>query len=610
MSPSPIFIWNAAAIALGVIGGALFLWAMFRDRPRGRLRCPRCWYDMKGAVEAAADGPWTCPECGTVAKSLGSLRRTRRRKRRIALALLLIFLAFQTDRVRLAFSRRWLDAIPNLALVVWPDGLGPWEDELYALDGIKTRAPLGITSDVQEEIYERLQEYHFSRLDTWILTQRIRALCHAHGMIDLSDEDLDAVERLNQATFTIRNGVVPIDGLVAALDAINLRLVDARKNHASTIPWQPRQLNWGQRWADVSRWPVPAETTVSLAAVLNGLATDEPWGVTADHAQFALLGDLETRVHIYDVRDLVNATRSADPETYWSRRIPRSEYHEAIRSIITESCLFEWWYDNGGEAGWITALGDRLIVDAPPRLHAEVCSLLAKMREAARFERQTPETTTRDMAELESLESMLIPGEVPLPRTIGETLALIENISGHRTEYRPRSSSKEDVLSASIDVGMARSVADLCDAVAAALPRAERFGCTWTTDHDAIAIGTELPTDVRMYSMKPINEGLRARAGDQRVLWDDVLYEVFIYPIEQRVAHEHWTDNDGDLSTIRCLGNTLIIRTTPTIHARVARLLEEIAASSPMPVTAPPEDEMDIDPRNRPFNGTFDGGDG
>lgn len=52
MALSAAFIWNVVAIALGAIGCVLFQWAMFWDRARGRLRCPKCWYDMKGAVEA------------------------------------------------------------------------------------------------------------------------------------------------------------------------------------------------------------------------------------------------------------------------------------------------------------------------------------------------------------------------------------------------------------------------------------------------------------------------------------------------------------------------------------------------------------------------------
>ncbi|MEZ6163361.1 MAG: hypothetical protein R3B67_02885 [Phycisphaerales bacterium] len=40
----------------------------------GRLRCPRCWYDMEGI-----DTP-QCPECGRTIKSPKQLRRARRAK--------------------------------------------------------------------------------------------------------------------------------------------------------------------------------------------------------------------------------------------------------------------------------------------------------------------------------------------------------------------------------------------------------------------------------------------------------------------------------------------------------------------------------------------------
>lgn len=79
MSLSPAFIWNVVAIALGVIGGVVFLWEMFWDRARGRLRCPKCWYDMRGAVEAKQEPPWMCSECGRSCGDRVALARARRR---------------------------------------------------------------------------------------------------------------------------------------------------------------------------------------------------------------------------------------------------------------------------------------------------------------------------------------------------------------------------------------------------------------------------------------------------------------------------------------------------------------------------------------------------
>ena len=61
MSPE-LFWWSGSFIALA--GGALAAWALLiRGQPKGRLRCPGCWYDMAGAVPDHA-GTHTCPECG------------------------------------------------------------------------------------------------------------------------------------------------------------------------------------------------------------------------------------------------------------------------------------------------------------------------------------------------------------------------------------------------------------------------------------------------------------------------------------------------------------------------------------------------------------------
>src|SRR5262249_4981712 len=58
--------------------------AMFRDRARGRRRCPRCWYDM------SATPGLRCPECGKDARKDGRLFRTRRHWRRAGLAVLVM----------------------------------------------------------------------------------------------------------------------------------------------------------------------------------------------------------------------------------------------------------------------------------------------------------------------------------------------------------------------------------------------------------------------------------------------------------------------------------------------------------------------------------------
>src|SRR5690606_28519676 len=60
-------------VVLGLGGLGLGAWGLFGDRPRGRRRCPACWYRMDGVRGRS------CPECGRTARSERALLRTRRR---------------------------------------------------------------------------------------------------------------------------------------------------------------------------------------------------------------------------------------------------------------------------------------------------------------------------------------------------------------------------------------------------------------------------------------------------------------------------------------------------------------------------------------------------
>lgn len=69
-----ISVTPIGAIGMGVLLFACFLaiWASVGDRSRGRLRCPRCWYDMRDSKGMP------CPECGHEIKNERQLLRTRR----------------------------------------------------------------------------------------------------------------------------------------------------------------------------------------------------------------------------------------------------------------------------------------------------------------------------------------------------------------------------------------------------------------------------------------------------------------------------------------------------------------------------------------------------
>lgn len=113
----------AGGWSLLTAGGLLLLWALLWDRSRGRKRCPKCWYDMGGAVarEVEDDGRdvFVCPECGRRVKGEKGLRRTRRRWGWVAVAMLMVVTGANCWFVRPRLAREgWWAVLPS-SVIVW-----------------------------------------------------------------------------------------------------------------------------------------------------------------------------------------------------------------------------------------------------------------------------------------------------------------------------------------------------------------------------------------------------------------------------------------------------------------------------------------------------------
>jgi hypothetical protein len=145
--------WAIGALA-GLCGLALLLWSLFADRPRGRRRCPKCWYDL------TASPGLTCSECGHVAHHERSLRSIRRRWRWAIAALPLIaggYLVSVTPRIGATWRwHGWRGAIPTTALLAGHRWLG----EPLAGD-LETRAMMGSPWGWQRAWYARIMESRY-----------------------------------------------------------------------------------------------------------------------------------------------------------------------------------------------------------------------------------------------------------------------------------------------------------------------------------------------------------------------------------------------------------------------------------------------------------------
>ncbi len=154
MSRGADWIFGASGSLAGLCGLVLLLWSLFADRPRGRRRCPKCWYDLTGSPGL------TCSECGHAARRERSLRKTRRRWRWAIAALPLIaggYLVSVTPRIRTSWRwHGWRGAIPTTALLAGHR----WLDEPLAAD-LDTRTSMGGAWGWQRAWYARIMESRY-----------------------------------------------------------------------------------------------------------------------------------------------------------------------------------------------------------------------------------------------------------------------------------------------------------------------------------------------------------------------------------------------------------------------------------------------------------------
>lgn len=113
------------AVLVALVAGWQVLSSVVGDRAKGRIRCPKCWYDMRAATSL------TCPECGYDAQDAKNLLRTRRSYRRLAIGIVCVpmaaYLVVVGGRIRHSHEPVQHALVPTtIYALAWPEFSATW----------------------------------------------------------------------------------------------------------------------------------------------------------------------------------------------------------------------------------------------------------------------------------------------------------------------------------------------------------------------------------------------------------------------------------------------------------------------------------------------------
>lgn len=157
------WLFLASGWSLAAVGLLLLLWALFRDRARGRARCPKCWYELTG-VPRREDGGGTCPECGRGWTRAKELSRTRRKWWWAVAAVIVGVVGVGIAKVPDVRAAGWARAVPMSVLTVaaplksWPAISTAGQSAIARQMGGPAPTPPPIGQQLDEEAWQRVAD--------------------------------------------------------------------------------------------------------------------------------------------------------------------------------------------------------------------------------------------------------------------------------------------------------------------------------------------------------------------------------------------------------------------------------------------------------------------
>jgi hypothetical protein len=260
------YLLGVATVA--VIGLLLVYWGLWGDRSKGRARCPRCWYDMRGTLPKLE-----CPECGHDARQAHRLRKHHRQWGPAVLGVLLVLLS----------------AYPLVIVAGW------WREQAvlrrYQIAGIvqiETLGPAWLIERLPHELTRFFQRVTYMRVSNPSKLFACRSLPHLRGLALLGDQVNDPVlvhlKRLSK---------------LESLELSYTRVTDAGLVHLKRLS-NLKHLN-------LLHTPVSATGLVGLQG-MQGLTSLSLWGTRVTDASVARVKQALPNVTIQ------RPTWNSDPE--------------------------------------------------------------------------------------------------------------------------------------------------------------------------------------------------------------------------------------------------------------------------------------------------------
>jgi len=261
---------------------------------------------------------------------------------------------------------------------------------------------------------------------------------------------------------------------------------------------------------------------------------------------------------------------------------------EALEKAIQSHITPEDWFDNGGDAATIGAIGETLCIVAPPTTHARLGELLAAVRKPT----PTPwaGVDARDVHQSRGALARLMTTPITMGLShvdMAGIAGLIASATGVRIAYEEASLGRARVnLERLMRLGRRHhSAATLLDAAMVALPYYGGDVPVWSIrgDHILIASGSEQIESLSVvYDVHELvdratrdhwaRSHYRPKQGEESVRVVELLSEV--------IASEEWHVNGGDRIGESTIGDHLVISAPLRRHVEIEEFLRKLLAAT------------------------------